>query len=77
MTETLTCPTCDYTLHGDEPEIVKVCDVCRLAHQVAKLNVSELWRFVDTLKSKEFDNNYTYSGIQNRINFLQGERDDD
>jgi len=35
-----------------------------------------LWRFVDTLKSKESDNNFTYSGIQNRINFLQGEHHD-
>ena len=76
MNNTETCPVCDYTLHGDEPAIVRVCNVCKLAHQVAKLNVSDLWKFVDTLKNQESDNNFTYSGIQNRINFLQGDTDE-
>lgn len=66
MKNTLTCPTCHYTLHGNSPEIVTECRVCKLANQVAKLNVSELWRFVDTLKAKEEKGNYTYSAILER-----------
>lgn len=58
---TLICPVCDYTLHGDSPEIVQVCEVCKLAHKVANLNVQDLWRFMDTLQKKEKEGNYTYS----------------
>jgi len=71
MMNTLSCPTCQYTLHGDEPEIITVCDICKLVDEVASLSVSDLWKFIDGLKAKESEGLYNYDGIKSRIKFLE------
>ena len=41
----------------------------RLAHEVSKLTVKELWEFVDNLKRFEGKGNFNFSGVKQRIAF--------
>ena len=71
MQNTIQCNECNYTLFGNDPIIEKTCNICKLAHKVAGLSVSELWLFLDNLKAQEKKGLYNYSGIHSRINFLE------
>jgi len=67
---TLTCPTCDYTLHGDEPEIVTVCEVCKLANQVAIVVTYTEGDYEFKIKGKD------YKEVLSKLcNFLNGDLD--
>ena len=58
------------TLRGTKMTIViHKTKASKLAHEVSKLSVKEVWEFVDTLKTYENVGNYTYSGVKQRIRF--------
>ena len=55
--------------------LIHKTEASRLAHEVSKFDVQELWEFVDTLKKLEDitnvtgNGNYNFSGIKQRIAF--------
>ena len=55
--------------------LIHKTEASRLAHEVSKFDVQELWEFVDTLKKLEDITNitgngkYNFSGIKQRIAF--------
>ena len=65
--------------------VIHKTEASRLAYEVSKLNVQEIWEFVDTLKNLEDitdatgQGNYNFSGVKQRIAFngLNGEVSDD
>ena len=61
--------------------LIHKTEASRLAHEVSKFDVQELWEFVDTLKKLEDianvtgKGNYNFSGIKQRIAFKEYEED--
>ena len=61
--------------------LIHKTEASRLAHEVSKFDVQELWEFVDTLKKLEDitnvtgNGNYNFSGIKQRIAFKEYEED--
>jgi len=55
--------------------LIHKTEASRLAHEVSKFDIQELWEFVDTLKKLEDitdatgQGNYNFSGIKQRIAF--------
>ena len=61
--------------------LIHKTEASRLAHEVSKFDIQELWEFVDTLKKLEDianvtgKGNYNFSGIKQRIAFKEYEED--
>ena len=49
--------------------VIHKTEASKLAYEVSKLGVKEVWEFVDTLKTYEDVGNYTYSGVKQRTAF--------
>ena len=57
--------------------LIHKTEASRLAYEVSKLSVKEVWEFVDTLKTYENVGNYTYSGVKQRIAFNEYKENED
>jgi len=61
--------------------VIHKTEASRLAYEVSKLNVQEIWEFVDTLKNLEDitdstgQGNYNFSGVKQRITFNELNRE--
>jgi len=62
--------------------VIHKTEASKLAYEVSKLNVQEIWEFVDTLKNLEDitdatgQGNYNFSGVKQRIAFHLEEVDE-
>ena len=61
--------------------VIHKTEASRLAYEVSKLNVQEIWEFVDTLKNLEditYDTgqgNFNFSAVKQRITFNEFKED--
>ena len=61
--------------------VIHKTEASKLAYEVSKLNVQEIWEFVDTLKNLEDitdstgQGNYNFSGVKQRITFNELNRE--
>jgi len=61
--------------------LIHKTEASRLAYEVSKLNVQEIWEFVDTLKNLEDvanttgQGNFNFSAVKQRITFNEFKED--